>query len=342
MKHTIIVTLIAMTLLSFVSPAIAKKPVDNGNGNGIPFGNGFPSGEHYNLNIIGKKDNFTCPAPKYDPCNLTQQIYGNVIFIPRVQDNIPIEILMESGKKGPKGAQLITDLQVTDWCTESFPDNGSGDADGAVLRLPAHDKGYAVYVRITGKPGEDGDPNVTISGSLVYVEDEAGNDLILLGLVDKDNVSKFTSDANTIYRTSVSTSTKGKGVQRATNLTALFEWTGEICYVQADSDLYCLDEDEDYVCELLGLCCIDDGNDGVFEDCNFLEGTDGVGIPDPCDPTSLICPLTDPCGVPYVSVTAECRSYENEWVFNIADFVGYLWDIDSSGAYVIQVRFYKL
>jgi hypothetical protein len=52
--------------------------------------------------------------------------------------------------------------------------------------------------------------------------------------------------------------------------------------------------------------------------------------------------LADPNGYPYDGIIAECRTYENEWVFNIADFVGYLWDIDSTGAYVIQVRFYPL
>jgi hypothetical protein len=336
MKHTITVALVGMMLLAFVSPANAKKPVDN---NGIPFGNGFPSGEHFNLNIIAKKDNFTCPAPEYDPCDPGQQIFGNVIFIPRVQGNDPITILMESGKKGPKGAQGITELQVTDWCNETFPDHGSNKGDGAILRLPANNEGYAVYARITGKPAENGDPNVTISGDLVYVEDESGNDLILLGLVDRQGVSKFNSDGELISRTSTDTSKKGKGVQKATNLTALFEWTGEVCYVQADANLYCLNEFDEYICSSLGLCCIDDGNDDIYERSDLL--TD-VGIIDPCDPGNLICPLADSNGIDYLPITAECRSYENEWIFNIADFVGYLWDIDTTGAYVIQVRFYPL
>ena len=96
MKHAIVVALIGAMLLVFVSPADAKKPAGNGNGNGssndndngIPFGNGFPSGEHYNLNIIAKKDTFNCPEAKFDPCDPNQQIYGNVIFIPRVQGQL--------------------------------------------------------------------------------------------------------------------------------------------------------------------------------------------------------------------------------------------------------------
>jgi hypothetical protein len=38
-----------------------------------------------------------------------------------------------------------------------------------------------------------------------------------------------------------------------------------------------------------------------------------------------------------------CRHYQFEWVFNIADFVGYLWECDNTtGAYHVQVRFYPL
>ncbi len=345
MKRTAMLGLIVVVLLAIAIPAGAKKPVDD---NGVPFGNGFPSGGHFNLNIIAKKNNndngnFTCPGPKYDPCNPSQQIYGNVIFIPRIQGTDPITILMESGKKGPKGAGEIEVLQVTDWCSESFPDDGGpGKGDSAILRLPANDKGYAVYARITGKPGEDGEPNATISPGLVYVKDEAGRDLILLGLVDRQGVSTFTSDANTIYRTTIeapSSGKGGKGVQKASNMTALFEWTGEVCYVQEDSNLYCENEFGEFICSLLDLCCVDSDLDGVYELCDLL--TD-VGVIDPCDPGNIICPLVDSNDNPYLPVTAECRSYENEWIFNIADFVGYLWDIDSSGAYVIQVRFYPL
>jgi len=333
MRHTIIVALIGMMLLAFVSPASAKKPVDD---NGIPFGNGFPSGEHFNLNIIAKKDNFNCPPTEIDPCTL-EPIYGNVIFIPRVQGNDPITILMESGRKGSKKFPGLTVLQVTDWCSESFPNDGSPKGDSAVVQIPANENGYAVYARITGKPGDGpGDPNVTIDPNLVYVEDEAGNDLILLGLVGKDGgITKFASDSNTIYRTSIAPSTKGKGVQKAIDLTPLFEWSGEVCYVQEDSNLYC----DDFDCTEYDLCCVDANDDGIYERCDPL---DDVGIPDPCDPCAVVCPLKDINDVNYIPVTAQCVTYQDWWVFNIADFVGYLWDIDTTGAYVIQVRFYPL
>jgi hypothetical protein len=330
MKNAVSSALVWIVLMAISFPAMGAKPVDE---NGMPFGNGFPSGKHFNLNIIAKKDNFNCPEPKYDP-NTGEQRYGNVIFIPREQGNDPITILMESGKKGPKWAQNITELQVTDWCSESFSN------DGGSLRLPANDKGYAVYARITGKPAknnEPGEPNVSITPNLVYVEDEAGNDLILLGLVDRQGVAKFGSDGTTLYRTSTDSSKKGKGVQKATDITSLFEWTGEVCYLQEDSYLYCQDDKGNWICSPLDLCCVDTDGDGLYDHCDLLSLV-GIWL----DHGAYECPVADANENFYFPVTAECRSYVDEWVFNIGDFVGYLWDIDSSGAFVIKVRFYPL
>jgi hypothetical protein len=316
--------------------AEAEKPRDE---TGVPFGNGFPSGKHYNLNILAKKDHFTCPAPEIDP-ETGQQVFGNVIFIPREQGTDAITILMESGRKGPKGAQDTATLQVTDWCSESFPDDGQNKGDCAVLRLPKHDKGYAVYARITGKPPKDPgeEHKVTITPELFYVEDEAGNDLILLGLVDSQGIAKFSSDGMTVTRIDTSDGKRGKGVRKATDVTALFLWTGGVAYLQEDSSIYCIDETGEWVCTELGICAVDIDADGVYDRADLL--TD-VGILGP-DGTTLVCPLTDADGVPYEQLVAQYRYYENEWIFNIADFVGYLWHLDSTGAYHIQVRFYPL
>ena len=324
MKKVFTAFFAVLALAAFVLTAHAAKPVDD---QGVPNGNGYPSGPHFNLNIIGKKDNFNCPPPEFVD---GVQTYGNVVFIPREQGNDPITLLMESGRKGPKGAQDTAKLEVTDWCSESFPDFNENRGDSAILRLPKNDNGYAVYARITGKPGTGGEPTATIVPELYYVEDEAGNDLILLGLVDRNGTATFASDGMTLLRTS--TSSKGKGVQKATNLTDLFEWTGEVCYLQEDYDLYC-----DGGCTPLDLCCTDVDIDGVYESCAEL--TD-VGIL--VDETTLECPATDEFGDPYIQVVAQCMSYDNEWVFNIADFVGYLWDLDTTGSYVIKVRFYPL
>ena len=68
-------------------------------------------------------------------------------------------------------------------------------------------------------------------------------------------------------------------------------------------------------------CCIDNEGDGIYEDCE-----DKV--------------LDEDCPEGYVDVEAYCRSYTGEWVFNIADFVTYLWDTDNNGLKLLQVRFY--
>jgi len=39
-------------------------------------------------------------------------------------------------------------------------------------------------------------------------------------------------------------------------------------------------------------------------------------------------------------LTTYCNKYENEWVFNIADFVTYLWNTENNGVKLLQVRFY--
>ncbi|MBW1990486.1 MAG: hypothetical protein JRI97_13225 [Deltaproteobacteria bacterium] len=39
-------------------------------------------------------------------------------------------------------------------------------------------------------------------------------------------------------------------------------------------------------------------------------------------------------------MTLDCEHYESEWVFNIGDFVEYMWNYDNSGLKLLQVRFY--
>ena len=178
----------------FAGTANAGKPQQGGDG---PFlGNGFPSGPHFNLLIHGKKLDFNCPAPKFEitvendaqhtvgdivsgscPAGDTcVEVFGNVINVPRTGNEV--QILVSSGRKGPKGKPAITDLQVTDWCTEPF------DNDAAVFLLPKNAEGYAVYGRVLGKPQDDPTFEFT-DRDLFLVEDDGGNDLLLLGLVDE-------------------------------------------------------------------------------------------------------------------------------------------------------------
>ena len=63
-------------------------------------------------------------------------------------------------------------------------------------------KGYAVCASITEKPDKYGEPTATIAPDLSYVEDEAGNDPILLGLVDRSGTATFSSDGIILNRAS--------------------------------------------------------------------------------------------------------------------------------------------
>lgn len=385
MKKVIKGSLLVIAMLVFMfGPALAGKSQDV-----IGKSNGFPSGPHHNLNIIAKKAEFMCPDQEYlcpdgvtvvKDCNECPEsgtctpIYGGVIFVPQEPGSDDITILMESGKKGPKGNPDATALEVTDWCTETF------DGDAATFRLPKNDEGYAVYARVTGDPKQNPQFDFT-NPRLKYVMDENGNDLLLLGFVTTD---AYGPDGQLLPR--YDSGKRGKGVQNAVKVTSLFMWTGDICYI-GDNDYleYCwVDENDngiidegEIVCSEYDYCCLNADGDGDYEHCDPLTDTEC-----PVDPVDLCCVDTDlevsgyeycdlldevdsgtgycplyydyfgedleyttVYDILYESVTAWCKHYDSKWVFNIADFVGLLFDIEgpsNSGASVIQVRFYPL
>jgi len=380
MKRTVKTFLLILVVSSLASMSYAGKPEG---GQGVFLGNGFPSGLHYNLNIIAKKAGFVCPAQKFlCPDGVTevedcadcpaaaadapacQPIYGGVIFVPQEPGNQPISILMESGAKGPKGNPGATALEVTDWCTDTL------DGSGASFRLPANDQGYAVYARIVGDPKQNPQFEFT-NPTLKYVTDDGGNPLILLGYVSNNTV--YGSEGQVLSR--YDNTQKGKRVQNATNITPFFNWNGSVCYTDPlDIATYCTDG----TCAPYQFCCMDSDSDSLYEYCTFLanvqvpivngDGTTTYGCPttvsnwccvdlgadliseDQC--TSLLSGGTCPKGssqiegAPSMLVEATCREYQSEWVFNIADFVGFMFSIanDSanSGSSVLQVRFYPL
>ncbi len=267
-----------------------------------PNPNGFISGAHYNLNVIGKKAGFTCPAP-------IPGEYGNVIYVPEYGG--PVSILMESGK----GARFATvpELQVTDACT--FDDSK------AILQLPKSLNGYWVFARTLAKPGTDGSRNISIHPDLNIVQDEAGNQLWYLGSLNPDGTICKDVDAGTGQDVQC-TLTRSKGQSKAVNVTGIFEWSGSVCYFTdpADGKTY----------TTTSLCCSQADTDGD----GSLEYVNCQPPPDPLAPT------TCPDGA--VSVTTYCGSYANEWVFNIADFVQYLWEVTNDGVKLVQVRFYPI
>ena len=176
--------------------AYATKPGEDVNPNG------FPSGPHYNLNIHGKKAEFTCPEQKYymeisvcpgDVCGeyvvgqlvetcpdgftcseTSDPIYGNSIFIPENGDGI--QIYMQSGKVGGKGNKAATLPQNELWAIDPC---AGFDRNGATIQLPPGE--YDVYARALAKPTDN--PYMTVSPELAAAEDEYGSDLVYLGLL---------------------------------------------------------------------------------------------------------------------------------------------------------------
>jgi hypothetical protein len=297
MKTFCKMSLLAITMVIFlVGFANATQPGEDVNPNG------FPSGSHYNLNIIGKEDTFTCPSYLCDYVT-DPGCVADVIYVP-VYSADPFEILMESGTKRTS----ITELKVTDWCTEPF------DNDGAVVQIPSAT--YKVYARALAKPTYN--PNIAIMGnSLSYVTDEYGNDLYYLG--------SFTKDCVTTPDIPECTFTRTKGKSRATDISALFEFTGDICYF--DTTGYC-DPLDPSSCTATSLCCTQ------------------VNIGTELEPiwVNRDCLIKDPllsCD-PQIEVSAFCKAYADNptSVFAVGDFVGYLWSMDNNGVKLLQIRFY--
>jgi hypothetical protein len=268
---------------------------------------------------------------------------------------------MESGQAGSKGKAkkaLQTPgypdlLEVTDACL-GFEAN-----DNAAFRIPADPDGYAVYARTTGDPKLS--PSFDFSApEFYYVQninpDDPTNledDYLLLGYISQGGVFDVGGDA-----ISIPPKVKGDKLPKATEITSLFMWTGEVCFLYDDggvqTDKCCTDPlDPEYfvgTCvDPIGTnqqCCYDDG---TYDDC-----VDPLLAEPPCEIDYV---LTDVpiCGSEEFPAVAYCNIYgddpltpenESEWVFNIADFVGLFFKLDNdgnpTGSSLLQVRFYPL
>ncbi len=189
------------------------------------------------------------------------------------------------------------------------------------------------------------------------VQDEYANDLFyFMGTIGgpdgcTDAKGNYIGDSHRVD----TTKGKGKGVKQATDLTCLFEFTGQICYVN-DLCHYCdktlsLCEEGIFAGNDAGFICCEDTyeDDPVFDSCGKIAKSNcgnPVGIStsgESCNPnTDSDCEWTCP-EVTY-SIEPLCRDYQEQptWVFNISDFVNVLWKSEGYGAYVIQLRFYPL
>jgi hypothetical protein len=250
--------------------------------------NGFPSGPHYNLNLIGKKPDFDgCTVPLDPVTNLP--LYGNVVFVPEISQG---DIWLKSGS-GRK--TTVATLQVTDPCVTAF------DGDAAEVQLPALPDGYWVYARALGKLTDN--PSMKIAPELITVS-STDDILLYLGYVTANGFAN--AAGTTVYR--------AKGKHPAVPISDLFEWQGDVCYASDPATTFGMTgyEPKD-------VCLLDANGDGW---------DDIVGYP------------VDGVCAEGVLASLYCKWYDTTWVFNVADFVNYLWGVDNNGAKLVQIRFY--
>jgi hypothetical protein len=304
------------TLLFFAGESMAAKPLDV-----IQLSNGYPSGEHFNLNIHGKHTN-TCDSTEPG---------GRSVFVPEYGE-ATIEYV--SNKKSS-----ITELTVLDPCG-----GFNGPNDSAKVQLPSESQGYYVFAALKGKPQNGSEPG---SGSSVRLwpnpvlevcNDTAepnpdfptytscpdtgteGETVMALGLVTNTGAYEMT-DAG-LVRFDNSTDTNGKGRSKATDITGLFMWSGFVCDATLDSD-------GDGVLDVDDLASADINGDGVV-DSNDIPDINGDGS---VDETDLKL---------FMETNLSCTYYENEWVFNVADLVVQDQTIQNDGTKLLKIRFYPV
>ncbi len=218
MNHSRIVQYVIMALaimLIAVSPVLAAKPQAV-----ILASNGFPSGEHFNLNIHGK-----------DPATFSPDLTvtgGNSVFVNLFGDST---LTVRSAKLG-----TLTELTALDPYAEAF------DNDPALVQLPYEAQGYYVFAKILAKPnnGSNSEPSSiiltpnTVPSVANYTEDPLNPEqLLLLGLVTTNGVYEMTSAG---FQRFQSGATTGKGKSAAQDITGLFLWTGWVCDASLDTN----------------------------------------------------------------------------------------------------------
>ena len=226
--HGLFFTLVAVLVFG-VLPAMAGKPMDV-----IQLSNGFPSGDHFNLNIHGKKLDYHCTNCELctDPETCDPVVLEcNVINIPEyTSEDLDNTITYVSGKK-----VKIDELTVFDSCTEAF------DQSPAEVWLPYEEQGYYVIARALGKPAKkDEDVRRIILENIgleaYSLEQDVSNpeDVqsqfaldMALGLITKNGTYKMSdSGENTLIRFDPEPEGKGKGKTLEKDITDMFLWTG--------------------------------------------------------------------------------------------------------------------
>ena len=288
--------LFAVFLAFQVYPAMAAKPLPV-----IEMSNGYPSGAHFNLNIHGTS---SCQASEG----------GHSVFISEYGEST---IQYVTNRKSN-----VTELIALDTCAEEF------DGDPAKVQIPYESEGYFVFARIKGKPNNGQNAlqsSVILSPNLVT---DACNDtdpenpdfptytecpddtLLALGLIVGTNVYEATDVGFVRFQDQ---DAKGKGKDKATDITSLFTYTGWVYDASLDIN-----------------------SDGVIDADDVPLTYDTLIVDSIIDPDEFANWQLDQVDAGLAT------SYENEWILNIADLVVTDQTISNDGAKLLKIRFYPV
>lgn len=333
MKRRIMLVATALTLVAFLVGAtavMAAKPQESGSGRDvIALSNGFPSGQHFNLNIHGKD-------PETFVCNTTPG--GKSVFVALYGAST---IQYVSNKKGS-----VYDLTVLDPCAMPEP-YGDGVAkvqlpyQVLVDDVPTPAGGYYVFARILAKPNNgkiEPSSNIILYPNTVV---EACNDPgdnpdfgnytecpedpeLMLGLIVGENLYVPDPSEQVLRRFEDPTGT-ARGKSRAVDITRLFVYTGWV----VDGTL---DANDDGVIDVNDVPVADYDGDPLTPD-NQDYNNDGS-----VDELDVEAWLTD------MAALAEPMAwyFANEWIFNIADLVITEQGLMNDGTRLVQIRFYPV
>ena len=326
MNHKRIIQIAIFVLvisLMAVSPVLAAKPDgSNGTKDVIARSNGFPSGEHYNLNIHGKKADYVGDSTPG----------GKSVFI--LEYNTPDYPVSTIQYVTNRKASLDT-LTVLDPLAEPFDD------DPAKVQLPYEAEGYYVFGRILGKPNNG---NIETVSSIILYPNEvvaACNDtdpanpdfpdytecpddpLLALGLIVGPNLYDAEPESYVRFDPEV---TKGKGKSKATDITGLFTYTGWV--VDARLDTSGPDGVPDGVIDIYDVPVADYDGDPLTEPNQDFNNDGSVNEAD------VEAWLADNPTMAWY--------FNAEWVLNIADLVIAEQGLVNDGTKLLQVRFYPV
>ena len=324
MKRTLLIVISGMLILLLsASIAMAAKPMDV-----INHSNGFPSGQHFNLNLHGRD----CLTWTGDPT-------GNVVIIPLYSDDCFGDATIQylSNKKNRNKTELV----VLDGQTEPF------DGDAAQVYLPYNivdgsdnvtksAGGYYVFGRALGTP------NNSISGDesnlLIYPatiikasdatdnetwpwplpEDDTNVDLVAGLITSQGNL--FTPTVDGVFERfdpdiSSDPNQKGKGKKTGksmgVDITDLFMWEG-------------------YVTDNLTL---DFNGNGYFDD--------GDAVSDNATPCQGLYTTVEPWLVCLES-QGLVEYVEPMWIFDVAEMMITGQEVENDGTRNFQIRFYPV